>query len=403
MNTPAAPSPATALARIGNVPAPSVAAAPGGSDPPGWLLPRWSRWRGAARGVALVGACALRPAVGLERFTRAAARVVLGRGRPHRRRLRLRARRGPLRPLTPDAQYVVSRGRNRALQVVELRRELSLLPVRVDPGRGLPPDRSGRRRPPPARVRSVRQPLHHLRARGGASDHGAQARWEAGALRPPEAAPRAREGGEQAAGHRRAARGARRLDRRRDPRRRARGAGRADRRAVAARRSRAWTRLRRSSSRPFTGASGISTSSRRRFVVSRRSRFRTPISSLSRTRIRPTPGAVSVVPPQPPPGRTKKLRRTGESMSDSRSSTAPQAGQGVTVERYYTEPGVHPFDAVEWEIRDALIGDPGVARLLAAGRRVPGDAGRRTRPTSSPRSTSAGGWAPTSASTRSSR
>src|SRR5437588_1126428 len=36
----------------------------------------------------------------------------------------------------------------------------------------------------------------------------------------------------------------------------------------------------------------------------------------------------------------------------------PRAGQGVTVARRFTEPGVHPFDAVEWEIRDAVIGDP---------------------------------------------
>jgi ribonucleoside-diphosphate reductase alpha chain len=33
-------------------------------------------------------------------------------------------------------------------------------------------------------------------------------------------------------------------------------------------------------------------------------------------------------------------------------------GQGVTVARRFTEPGTHTFDAVEWEIRDAVIGDP---------------------------------------------
>jgi ribonucleoside-diphosphate reductase alpha chain len=38
--------------------------------------------------------------------------------------------------------------------------------------------------------------------------------------------------------------------------------------------------------------------------------------------------------------------------------TARRTGQGVTVERRFTEPGVHPFDAVEWELRDAVIGDP---------------------------------------------
>src|SRR5919204_2469357 len=36
----------------------------------------------------------------------------------------------------------------------------------------------------------------------------------------------------------------------------------------------------------------------------------------------------------------------------------PRTGQGVTVARRFTEPGMHPFDAVEWEIRDAVIGDP---------------------------------------------
>jgi ribonucleoside-diphosphate reductase alpha chain len=31
---------------------------------------------------------------------------------------------------------------------------------------------------------------------------------------------------------------------------------------------------------------------------------------------------------------------------------------GLTVERRYSTPGVHPFDEVEWEVRDAIIGDP---------------------------------------------
>ena len=34
--------------------------------------------------------------------------------------------------------------------------------------------------------------------------------------------------------------------------------------------------------------------------------------------------------------------------------TAP--GQPLTVRRLLTEPGVHPYDAIEWEIRDARIG-----------------------------------------------
>src|ERR671928_408662 len=48
-------------------------------------------------------------------------------------------------------------------------------------------------------------------------------------------------------------------------------------------------------------------------------------------------------------------------MSDSRNATAPAvtaAGDGVSVGRRFTEPGANPFDAVEWEIRDAVIGNP---------------------------------------------
>jgi ribonucleoside-diphosphate reductase alpha chain len=48
-------------------------------------------------------------------------------------------------------------------------------------------------------------------------------------------------------------------------------------------------------------------------------------------------------------------------MSDS-SSAATQSitatGAGVSVPRRFSQAGVHPFDAVEWEIRDAVIGDP---------------------------------------------
>jgi ribonucleoside-diphosphate reductase alpha chain len=43
------------------------------------------------------------------------------------------------------------------------------------------------------------------------------------------------------------------------------------------------------------------------------------------------------------------------------ATTTPDQSQtrgGVGLKRKFTEAGVHPFDAVEWEIRDALIGDP---------------------------------------------
>jgi ribonucleoside-diphosphate reductase alpha chain len=44
----------------------------------------------------------------------------------------------------------------------------------------------------------------------------------------------------------------------------------------------------------------------------------------------------------------------------SKTATAsPKNGlQGLSVERKFSTPGVHPFDQIEWEIRDALIGNP---------------------------------------------
>src|SRR5207302_3544347 len=49
------------------------------------------------------------------------------------------------------------------------------------------------------------------------------------------------------------------------------------------------------------------------------------------------------------------MQQTGNAAD---TSTTFRTGQGVTVARRFTQPGVHPFDAVEWEIRDAVIGDP---------------------------------------------
>ncbi len=40
-------------------------------------------------------------------------------------------------------------------------------------------------------------------------------------------------------------------------------------------------------------------------------------------------------------------------MSGTTAST-----QGIKVDRRHTTPGVHPFDEIEWEFRDAVIGDP---------------------------------------------
>ena len=35
---------------------------------------------------------------------------------------------------------------------------------------------------------------------------------------------------------------------------------------------------------------------------------------------------------------------------------APRAGEAISVRRVFTQAGIHPFETVEWEIRDAKIG-----------------------------------------------
>ena len=45
-------------------------------------------------------------------------------------------------------------------------------------------------------------------------------------------------------------------------------------------------------------------------------------------------------------------------MPKSAAKAANLNETGVTVSRRFTTPGVHPFDEVEWELRDAVIGDP---------------------------------------------
>jgi ribonucleoside-diphosphate reductase alpha chain len=45
-------------------------------------------------------------------------------------------------------------------------------------------------------------------------------------------------------------------------------------------------------------------------------------------------------------------------MSETTANAGKIATEGLKVERRFTSPGVHPFDEIEWELRDALIGDP---------------------------------------------
>src|SRR3954452_18761918 len=44
--------------------------------------------------------------------------------------------------------------------------------------------------------------------------------------------------------------------------------------------------------------------------------------------------------------------------TSSSAAASTQSTTGITIARRFTESGVHPFDQIEWEIRDAVIGDP---------------------------------------------
>ena len=75
----------------------------------------------------------------------------------------------------------------------------------------------------------------------------------------------------------------------------------------------------------------------------------------------------------PAQGSPQQSFERGEVMPDSRSAAAPitAAPGGVSVPRRFTDDGVHPFDCVEWEIRDAAHRRPGQPGLRAARGRVP--------------------------------
>ena len=45
-------------------------------------------------------------------------------------------------------------------------------------------------------------------------------------------------------------------------------------------------------------------------------------------------------------------------MSQTATSTPKNGLKGLSIERRFSTAGTHPFDEIEWEIRDAVIGDP---------------------------------------------
>src|SRR5205085_1547884 len=57
------------------------------------------------------------------------------------------------------------------------------------------------------------------------------------------------------------------------------------------------------------------------------------------------------------PKRAEKKEPAGmENTPQNTSTNEVRAGQGLSIRRYFTTPGQHPFDAIQWERRDARIG-----------------------------------------------
>ena len=45
-------------------------------------------------------------------------------------------------------------------------------------------------------------------------------------------------------------------------------------------------------------------------------------------------------------------------MPETAAKLADKAQSGLAIKRHFSREGVHPYDEVEWETRDALIGNP---------------------------------------------
>src|SRR3954453_17938765 len=76
-----------------------------------------------------------------------------------------------------------------------------------------------------------------------------------------------------------------------------------------------------------------------------------PPNCVFRHFFRPTDWRSCVVTAESPPERSFSMSKT--------AVASPKNGlQGLSIERRFSTPGVHPFDQIEWEIRDAVIGNP---------------------------------------------
>ena len=99
---------------------------------------------------------------------------------------------------------------------------------------------------------------------------------------------------------------------------------------------------------------------------------------------------------------TAEQAQVTEKATDEVVNTVVDAEASVAPKRYFTIPGLDPFDEIEWELRDAHIpgkDGPRSSRRTSSSR----SSGRRPRRTSSRRSTSAAAWPRPSASAPSSR
>ena len=88
----------------------------------------------------------------------------------------------------------------------------------------------------------------------------------------------------------------------------------------------------------------------------------------------------------------------------TRTTTLEEAtpGAALSIERLFTSPGTHPFEAVEWELRDARIGHGDRVAFEQRDVEFPKSWSQNATNIVA-RSTSAGSWTIPRASTRSSR
>src|SRR3954453_2200287 len=75
-------------------------------------------------------------------------------------------------------------------------------------------------------------------------------------------------------------------------------------------------------------------------------------------------GVTPKTPPEAPQTAENDAPRGQENSVDTTPQTAlienqQEPGTALSIRRFFTSPGVHPFDSVEWETRDAFIGHGG--------------------------------------------